>query len=541
MSRTPIFAALQRSLRLARAANRSDRPTAELVEASHAAAATRRAERRAERLGRRDFLVLTGAAAGAAACAPAVGRGGGSGGREEEPVIIIGAGIAGLSAAWRLRRAGVPVRLYEAQERTGGRMFSLRGHFAEGQVAELGGELIDTGHSGIRALALELGVPLDDLTLDDPALGRSLWHFGGAARSEAEVVEAFRPLAARIDADLAAAAAGADITFRTPGRAQAVDRLSIAEWLERAGAGGWVRRLVEVGYTTEFGLEPDEQSALNLLTMIGTGDPFEIFGESDERFHVRGGNDLLVQGLAERVRDAIHPGTRLEAIRTRSDGRFECSLRRGAGSFTAASPHVVLALPFTLLRDVALDVELPAPKRRAIAELGYGTNAKLMAGFSARPWRAAHRSNGSVLADLPFQLTWETSRLQAGNGGILTNFTGGRHGVELGRGTAAEQAGALVAGLEAVFPGIAAARQGMTEARFHWPSHPFTRGSYASYRPGQWTGMRGVEGEPVGRLFFAGEHCSLAAQGFMEGGYETGCAAAAGVLAARGRRLPAAG
>ena len=118
----------------------------------------------------------------------------------------------------------------------------------------------------------------------------------------------------------------------------------------------------------------------------------------------------------------------------------------------------------------------------------------LMVGFSSRVWRAAPRSNGSVLTDLPFQLTWETSRLQQGRAGILTNFTGGAHGVELGQGTAAEQAARMVADLERVFPGVTAARAGMKEVRFHWPSFQWTHGSYASYLTGQRTAFRGLEG-----------------------------------------------
>jgi monoamine oxidase len=131
-----------------------------------------------------------------------------------------------------------------------------------------------------------------------------------------------------------------------------------------------------------------------------------------------------------------------------------------------------------------MDLELPAVKRRAIQELGYGTNAKLMIGFSERIWRTQYGSNGSTLTDLPYQLTWETSREQPGRPGILTNFTGGTHGIELGRGTPAEQAALTVSQLEQIFPGISALRTGMKEARFHWPSHPWTLGSYASYLPG---------------------------------------------------------
>lgn len=527
MTRTPLLRDLLRNLRLARYALRTGTPPDEVVEIHR--------ERRA--ISRRQFVGASAAAAGAfllEGCAPYLPR------RGTGPVLIVGAGIAGLTAGYRLRQAGVPVRIMEAQDRVGGRMYSLRNHFADGQVVELGGELIDTEHETIRALAAELGIELDDLSTDDPALADETWFFHGRRWSDAEVVEAFRPIAARIEAELDTLTGDGDPTYRDPSGAERLDRTTISEWLDGAGASGWLRELLDVGYTTEYGLETDRQSALNFLLMIDHHpDPFRIFGSSDERFHVRGGNDRIPHALASRLEDAIETGTVLEAVRARGDGGFTAAFRRGSGSFEVEADHLLLAIPFTLLREVRLDVPLPEVKRRAIRELGYGTNAKLMVGFGARPWRTEHGSNGSVLTDLPFQLTWETSRLQPGSAGVLTNFTGGEHGVKVGRGTAAEQAALLVRDLERVFPGISAAREGAKEVRFHWPSHPWTRGSYASYLPGQWTGIRGAEGEPVGRLFFAGEHCSLEAQGFMEGGCETGERAAAEILESLGVAAPA--
>src|SRR6185369_518988 len=175
----------------------------------------------------------------------------------------------------------------------------------------------------------------------------------------------------------------------------------------------------------------------------------------DERFHVRGGNDLVPKTLAGRLDGAIELNCVLERIRRRSDGRLECSFRRGGRTVAAAADHVVVTMPFTLLRAVTIDAGLTPAKRRAIAELGYGTNAKLMIGFKARTWRTRYASGGSTLSDLPYQLTWETSRLQAGDSGILTNFTGGRHGVELGAGTPAERAAEAAEQLDAIYPGIA--------------------------------------------------------------------------------------
>ncbi len=519
MPRTPLFRALRRSMRLAQSTLHTGHSPSEAVDRWHAATASRRA-----------FLKSSAAAtagvalAGCAARAPRIAAG-----RASE-VVIVGAGIAGLVAGYRLQQAGVPVRILEAQNRTGGRMLSLRDYFPDGQVVELGGELIDTGHARLRALCAELGIPLDDLALEEEGISRETWFFGGQRRTEEEVVDAFRPIAARVAADLATIGGDGSVTYREPNGAQALDRLSIAEWLDRAGVSGWMRSLLEIGYTTEYGMEADRQSALNFLLMIDPEpDPFRIYGDSDERFHVRGGNDLVVSTLAKALQSRIETGSVLEAVSARAGGGFRLSVGGAAGARVVEATHVLLALPFTLLRDVRLDVELPPVKRKAIAELGYGTNAKVMVGFTERVWRATHRSNGSVATDLPFQSTWETSRAQAGRSGVLTNFTGGAHGVAVGQGTAREQADRVARELDAVFPGVAAAREGAKEVRFHWPSHPWTRGSYASYLAGQWTGIAGAEGEAVGRLHFAGEHCSLEAQGFMEGGCETGEAAAAAI------------
>lgn len=519
MARTPLFGLLQRAARIARASTRVGEPLDEFHARGH--------ERRVDAHRRR---LLQGAGAGVllAGCAqlphPRAPAG--------EEVVIVGAGIAGLTAAWRLRQAGVRVRLFEAQGRVGGRMLSLRNHFPDGQVIELGGELIDTGHVRIRALAAELGLVLDDLLAGETAT--DTWHFDGRAIGEREIVEAFVPVAQAIERDMAALGAG-DLDYRDANPAfHALDSLSIAQWLDRNGVNGWLRKLLDVAYTTEMGLEIDQQSALNVLTFIGTddADAFKVFGESDERFHVRGGNDLIVQGLGGRLDDAIEGGHVLEAVASRGDG-FVLSFRHGSASREVSARQVILALPFTLLRDVRIEAPLPHQKRRAIDALAYGTNAKLMIGFDRRVWRA-HDANGASMSDLPYQTTWETSRKQPGTTGVLTNFTGGNHGRALGDGTARQQADVAVASLERVFPGVAAARANAREARMHWPSQPWVRGSYACFRPGDWSTLRGVMGEAVGGLHFAGEHCAMETQGFMEGGCESGEIAARKVLAQQG-------
>lgn len=275
-----------------------------------------------------------------------------------------------LAAAWRLRQAGVGVKLYEAQERVGGCMFRRRNHFADGQICELGGELIDSSPVRIRALAAELGLVLDDLAEDPTHAFGDIWFCEGRRYSEAEILRAFAPLAEAIQRD-ADSLPDEEITYATPGGCGALDRETMTYLLDRHGASGWLRKLIEVAYITEMGLDCEEQSALNFLTFIDPGlEAFKIFGESDECSHVRGGNDSIIKALGAKLDDAIETESVLEALRHDADGRYILSFKRGLGAIEVRASRVVLALPFTTLRRVRMGVELPTAKRRAIAELG---------------------------------------------------------------------------------------------------------------------------------------------------------------------------
>lgn len=527
MPRTPLFRRLRRSFRLARRSVETGRPVDDVM-----------GEWEAAKLTRRQLLGGTAAAAGLAmvgcrpfAPPPAVtGGGGGDLGR----VVIVGAGIAGLTAGYRLRNLP-DIRIFEGQDRVGGRMYSQRGFYPDGLVAELGGELIDTGHVNIRKLAVELGIELDDFVLDftrNPDLDLDIPFFGGRRIEEHELVEAFIPVSRRIVWDRSTLEGGW-VSYREPNGGEELDRTPLSDWLASTDMQPWLRKLLDVAYTTEYGLETAEQSALNFLLLMDPNPlPFRIFAESDERFHVKDGNDSIPKALAERLGDRVQTGTQVEAVSKRSDGTFAVSIRRGGRSETVTADHVVIAVPFTMLRPredggpwIRLDDSLgiPEAQKKAIREMGYGTNSKLMVGFAEKLWRQRpHRSNGSTLTDLPYQLCWETSRLQPGDTGILTNFTGGRHGLELGEGTPEEQAVKFAREIDRVFPGIAEKRLRDKQSRFIWPTFTWSRGSYSCYRPGQWTAFGGEEGRRVGNLHFAGEHTSETAAGFMEGGCESG-------------------
>lgn len=464
------------------------------------------------------------------------------------PITIIGGGIAGLTCAWRLRQAGVEADIYDAAARLGGRIITDRMTFADHQC-ELGGEFIDTDHATMLGLAVELGITLLDYQTDDKGLDDSVYHFGGHRLSSREVTAGFAPIAAAIEREHEALAhTDIDSAWKANPRAIELDRLSLAEWLDRVKAAGLIRSLLETAFTTEFGLDPQHSNVLNMLLMISAdADRLALLGDSDERFHAIGGNDLFTTRLAQRIDSSrIHCGLALESVSATADGRYRLGFMRAGAASELITDHLVLALPFSILRHMKLDVDLPPTTQAAIAEMGYGTNTKLVTGYSSRPWRE-HGSTGAVYTDLPFQCCWDASRLQDWRGGMITSYAGGTRARALAEVPQKQAVAAFTGDLAQVFPGVAEAATG-TSVRMAWHQQPFIQASYSSYLVGQYMKFAGKEGVAVGQLHFCGEHTSAEFQAYMEGGAQSGarvaneiCAALGLPLGPGGRRADASG
>lgn len=206
-------------------------------------------------------------------------------------------------------------------------------------------------------------------------------------------------------------------------------------------------------------------------------------------------------------------------------------------NFQFTAEHVVFAIPFTALRQVDLNVTLPDDKLRVIWELGYGTNAKLLGGFTTRVWREQCNASGSAFTDNGLQITFDGTEEQPGPAGVLTNFLGGNAGVEMGNGDAEDRYLEALPLIDQILPGTSAAYVPGSAVRLHWPSIPLFQGSYTCFRPGQ-TSFFGIEGRREGNLHFCGEHTSLDFQGFMEGAAETGASMATEILTDLGVELP---
>jgi len=444
-------------------------------------------------------------------------------------VAVIGAGLAGLAAAQVLKQAGLAPAVFEAAPRVGGRTRTDHGTLERGVVIELGGEFIDTQHHDIMALAALLQLELIDTGAPTEARLATAYHFGGVHRSEAEVNAAYAEVAPRIARDIAGLSARVSRRRHTPAD-ERFDRLSVAEYLAGLDMAPWLRRLLEAAFVTVYGGDAGEQSSINLLSLIGTdvSDGIAIFGSSDERYKIRDGADRIADGLARGLDGRVYTGHRLLRLSDRGSG-YRLALQTPSSRVVEIDADaVVLALPFTLLRQVELRCALPASKRKAIDELGYGDNAKLLIGVRQRFWREQGES-GSLYTDTPLQCGWDGSRLRDGERGVLTCFLGGGEGRALGSGSAQAHGRRLAALAERVYPGFQSQLTGSVQ-RVHWPSEPFALGSYTCYRTGQWTTIAGDEATPVGHLYFAGEHCATVSQGYMNGAAETGRMAALRIL-----------
>jgi monoamine oxidase len=449
-------------------------------------------------------------------------------------IVVVGAGLAGLSCAYRLKQAGYTAQVYEGSDRLGGRCWSDRTSFANGQVVEHGGELIDQGHTAIRQLASELGLKLDNLLTAERNGTEPFYYFDGQPYSEAEAVNDIKAIWQQLHADASAASYPTLYNLSTE-RGRVLDKMSIADWIAAYVPGGRASKLgqlLDVAYNIEYGAEATEQSSLNMIYLLayrGMGN-LRIFGASNEKYHVVGGNDQIPAAMASALSGQITLGSELTAIRRNSDGSWGLSFR-GGRSVTA--DRVVIAIPFSILRS-SVDISkagFSPRKLTAIRDMGMGTNSKLHVQFTSRHWESLG-CNGDTFADTGYQNTWDVTRAQPGTSGILVDYTGGTIGASFGTGTPSSRAEQFLGQLEPVLPGISARWNGRALIDY-WTGNRWTKGSYSYWKVGQYQAFAGVEREiEGGSCHFAGEHTSIDFQGYLNGAVETGERAAGEITAA---------
>jgi monoamine oxidase len=413
MARTKLFKHVQRALRVANFAAQkkmSDSHVREMIEAAQYDAS------------RRHFLKYAAGAAATMAVAPSLRRFGNAYAQNVDPVLIIGAGAAGLASAYHLKNNGIPFRIVEWNKRAGGRIITTRDFNTDGMFIERGGELIDTNHYTMRGLARDLGLEVETFPKDQPGIIGEIFNFEGKVYKDADLVLGIKEFAERVKAanDEMYGGTDLDITAKNVGKlpqaAVDLDNLSIRAFLEKNADSmpSWVRAALDVAFTCENGLEAVLQSAVNLIDVLDTDleDGFEMFGASDEAMRIKGGNENLIHALKAKL-DLVEGrnlmfGARLTKLSRNADGSIKCVFSTEGGKSATVNAHqVICAIPFTTLREVEgiETLGLPAPKLSCSRDLGYGTNSKMMLGFETAFWRDAKRvanpCDGSIYTEGP--------------------------------------------------------------------------------------------------------------------------------------------
>lgn len=566
MSRTPLMNALQRISADHVLADRTGTDV-DHVREQRANAASALAQRG---ISRRTVLKASAAAGAGAMLAGGLIRPSSAyaaGPRKTTEVAVVGGGMAGLNAALFLKDKGFQkVTVYEANpSRLGGRVWTDRsGFWANGQHVEWGGELIDSSHTTIFGLASRFGLAMYD-TLTEP--GEDIFYFSNGYYTSASIDADFKAMYPAMKADMASFTWPITYNAANSAAGVALSRMSVYDWIRTRVPGGNASRmgkLLDVAYNIEFGAETRDQSALNLLGLLGyqkKQDGFAVFGPSDERYKIVGGVDQLVTGMVNTIGTSnIRTGYTFQQLRANNDGTSTLTFLDGASAKTVVADYVIMALPVAIMKQLSYSGAFGAgagfdPRKDALYRaFPTGNSVKLHAQFNKRIWRQSGPwgapTTGGGFSDRGHQSYWEPTRgqTQAVNSpGILVDYTGGNPAAaQIAKltnpfSTSADGGGAglQVAGLAKTFlsqiekemPGLTKNWNGRASAAA-WAKNPYSLGAYSYWNQGYADQFSGYEVVPERNVHFAGEYCSIDFQGYIEGAAQEGLRAAKEVLVA---------
>ena len=471
---------------------------------------------------RRQFLKAAG---GVAVAGSALGAAAG-----ERPVVIIGAGLAGLAAAYELREAGINVRIAEQSDRAGGRIRTVRDVFDDGAWVDVGGQTSGPGYANVfyyaRLFELEFepqtvfrGRPQVLLDIGDElsavsALRADPSRWPVALTAEEKAVAPSRLLAHYL-APVAREIGSADRVLDAP--FLKYDEMSLLAFLEQAGASPAALRMI--AHTANYN-RLDSVSALSAIRDAIRA----LFNSGGEALNLKNGNETLVTAFAGRLAPTLHFNTSLQRIET-TDAAIALHFETPDGHETWEAQRVILAIPFTALRRVSIEPELPAERQSIIADLPYTQVAQTYLQTARRFW-SEEDNVLAVYSDGPLERLFNASSRLQGERGLLVNWMNGTGAMAVSDMDGEEQAEFAVRELERIWP----ESRKLVETTYtnDW-GKSYAEGAYAHFAPGQMARFAADIPRPIGRLHFAGEHTELVAPG-MEGALTSGRRAAKEVI-----------
>lgn len=426
--------------------------------------------------------------------------------------VVIGAGLAGLAAAYRAVQNGWTVDVLEADDkRLGGRVFTQTARSEDGKplVYELGGEWVGDSHKRMIGLCNHFKLRLMEhrfsFAFFEGGAISSPTFAPGKSPFSATAQKAFRKFSKRLRK--------LDGCEKTN-----LDRLDWWTKLKRLGYSEKDLDLRDLMDSTDFGESIRQTSAFVGASEYVFGNPTD---EMDKK--IVGGNDLLPKALAAAINEGkqrVHLNCRAARVE-QAKGRVIVTTRTGR---TFSGDACICAIPASGLHKIRWHPALPADQYAAAGELQYARILKTAVYFKERFWPTYPRSGFSMFSNRASDFCFESTFGQKGIGGVICSYAVGDKADDL-----ADEKRADLARWVSEDVSAAVGRGAFTGTYLHhkpWQRDKCIGGAYAFYRPGQWFWVRPALARPHGRVSFAGEHLSEPWQGFMEGAVETGEAAA---------------
>jgi monoamine oxidase len=456
----------------------------------------------------------------------------------EVDVAIVGAGLAGLTAARDLTAAGASVAVIEARDRVGGRV--LNEPIGDGEVVEVGGQWIGPTQDRIAALAREVGVE----TFPTHVAGENTIEWRGELRRHRGTIPRINPV---VLADVLQAQKRLERMARTvplaapwlAPKAAAWDAQTAQTWLRRNVATRAARELVQLGVESVWAAQPEDLSLLHLLFYTHSAGSLDLLfdtagGAQQDRF--AGGSQRVPIALAERLGDeAILLGAPVRRIDHGSDGVVVHVERPpgdavGGGREAIRARRAIVAIAPALAGRIVYDPPLPGHRDQLTQRAPLGTVAKCMAIYDEPFWRADGLSGQATSDTGPVKLTYDNSP-PGGRPGVLLGFLEGRRAREAGRMTAEDRRTMVIDCFTRLFGPRAARPDGYVERL--WAEEEHSRGCYGCFMPpGAWTAHGDALRAPIGRLHWAGAETAERWSGYMDGAVRSGESAARDVLGA---------
>ncbi|HMG34131.1 MAG TPA: flavin monoamine oxidase family protein [Blastocatellia bacterium] len=445
----------------------------------------------------------------------------------QKRVLIIGAGLAGLSAAYELRKTGHQVTILEARTRAGGRVYTLREPFSDGLYAEAGATWIPQTHSFTLGYIRKFGLELEHFWVDgldtiNYIRGRRYKVLNGTP------LEPFKLTGEE-------AALGADGLRRKylAGTRQALgvpsapdwkiesyrqyDDVSYADFLRKRGASEEAIALISLGML--WGDGPETVSA---LTVFRDNAHIEFPG-----FKVKGGNDLLPKAFAAQLNDCIHYGSPVVRIEHSNQSVRVTFMQSGSQNVLTAD-RLVCAIPFSVLRRIEIEPRFSAGKQKAIETLPYFSASRVYLQSRKKFW-IEQGLDGFASTDLPITDVWDMTSNHPGPRGILHCYAGGPNARNLASMNESDRIRFVLDQMEKVYPGIKENFEG--GASKCWDEDEWARGASSWYRPGQMSELWPHIARAEGRVHFAGDHTSAFIR-WQNGALQSGNRVAAEINAA---------